>query len=79
VLRFALIHLLVLAPIIVLGSLGFAHAAHGALGWGGLMSLFGAGSILGGLLAMRIKPPASRPRRLALAADLRRNAGQPRR
>jgi predicted MFS family arabinose efflux permease len=64
VLQFALIHLLVLAPIIVLGSLGFAHAAHGALGWGGLMSLFGAGSILGGLLAMRIKP--QHPARAAL-------------
>jgi len=59
-----LIHLLVLAPVIVLGSLGFAHVAHGALGWGGLMSLFGAGSILGGFAATRIKP--RRPARAAL-------------
>ena len=64
VLQAGLIHLLVLAPVIVLGSLGFAHAAHGALGWGGLMSMFGAGSIIGAVVAMRLKP--RRPARAAL-------------
>jgi hypothetical protein len=56
VLQFGLINLLVIAPIIVLGSQGLAHIAHGAFVWGGLMSLFGFGSILGGLLAIRLNP-----------------------
>ncbi|OYV38383.1 MAG: hypothetical protein B7Z80_10165 [Rhodospirillales bacterium 20-64-7] len=56
VLQFALIHLLVVGPVMVLGSLGFAHVAHGALGWGGLTACQGAGAVFGGLAAMRLKP-----------------------
>lgn len=74
VLQFGLLHLRALAPIIVLGSLGFAHAAHGALGWGGLMSLFGCGSILGGDADQAAAP---RARRDALGAGFCRDAGQP--
>jgi len=68
VLQFAFVHLLVLAPIFVLGSLPFAHAAHGALGWGGLLSLFGVGAIIGSLVALRIKPRY--PARFALLGIL---------
>lgn len=56
VLQFALIHLLVVGPVMVLGSLGFAHVAHGALGWGGLTACQGAGAVAGGLAAMRLQP-----------------------
>ncbi len=56
VLQLALVYLFVLGPLIVLGSLGFAHAAHGALGWGGLMAMQGIGALVGGLAAMRVIP-----------------------
>lgn len=56
VLQFTLLHLVVIGPLFVLGSLRFAHVAHGALGWGGLLSLMGAGTIIGSLVAMRCKP-----------------------
>ncbi len=56
VLQFSLLHLLVVGPLFVLGSLGFAHVAHGALGWGGLLALRGAGAVVGGLVAIRLAP-----------------------
>ncbi len=56
VLQFSLLHLLVVGPLFVLGSLGFAHVAQGALGWGGLLALRGAGSVAGGLVALRLAP-----------------------
>jgi hypothetical protein len=64
VLQFALMHLLVIGPVVVLGSLGFAHLHHGALGWGGLSAMQGIGSIAGGLAAMRLRP--QRPVRAAM-------------
>jgi len=63
VLQFSLVHLLVVGPLFVLGSLGFAHVPDGALGWGGLMALQGAGAVTGGLLAIHLKSP--RPVRAA--------------
>jgi MFS family permease len=54
VLQFSLLHLLVIGPLFVLGSLGFAHVPHGALGWGGLMALQGAGAVTGGVLAIHL-------------------------
>ncbi len=54
--QFSVLHLLVIAPVIILGSAGFAHAANGALGWGGLLSLFSLGTIIGAVLAMRLRP-----------------------
>jgi MFS family permease len=63
VLQFSLVHLLVVGPLFILGSLGFAHLAHGALGWGGLMALQGAGAVTGGLVAIRL--PTRRPIRAA--------------
>jgi hypothetical protein len=55
VLQFSVLHLIVIGPIFVLGSLGFAHVPHGALGWGGLMALQGAGAVTGGLMAIHLK------------------------
>lgn len=56
VLQFSLMHLLVVGPLFVLGSLGFAHIPHGALGWGGLLALRGAGAVAGGIVALRLAP-----------------------
>lgn len=56
VVQFALFHLLVYGPIQVLGALGFAHEPAGALRWGGLLAVSGAGAIAGGMLALRLAP-----------------------
>ena len=44
------------APTEVLGALVFAHRPAGALHWGTLLSLMGAGAILGAMLALRLRP-----------------------
>lgn len=53
---FAMLHLLSWAPVEVLGALIFAHQPAGALHWGMLLSLMGAGAIMGGMLALRLRP-----------------------
>lgn len=68
VLQFATFHLFAVGPLIILGSLGFAHHAHGALGWGGLVSIQGFGAVLGALIANRWQP--RRPIQAALVALL---------
>jgi MFS family permease len=68
VLQFALLQLVVSGPLLVLGSYSFAHVSRGAFGWGGLLSMQGAGSVLGGVLAMRLTP--RRPLRTALQVFL---------
>lgn len=55
-LQFAIMNLLVIGPLLVLGPLLFAHQAHGALGWGGLLSLMGVGTIIGSILIIRFRP-----------------------
>ena len=55
VLLFAMLHLLVVGPIFVLGPLAYRHEAHGASVWGTLLGALGAGALLGGALAMRIR------------------------
>jgi MFS family permease len=56
VVQFSLFFLLVYGPMQVLGALGFAHVPGGALRWGGLLSMLGAGAVAGGLLALRLRP-----------------------
>lgn len=62
--QFSLFFLLVYGPMQVLGALGFAHVAGGALAWGGLLSMLGAGAVLGGVLGLRVQP--RRPIRASL-------------
>lgn len=40
----------------MLGPLLFSHQAHGALGWGGLLSCTGVGAVIGSALATRCQP-----------------------
>ena len=68
VVQFAVLHLLVIGPVLVLGALLFGPLRDGAALWGGLLSMLGVGSALGGLLALRVRP--SRPIRAALLAFL---------
>lgn len=56
VLQFAILHLLLSGPLIVLGSLRFASMVHGAVGWGGLLSLQGVGAVIGSAMAARWRP-----------------------
>lgn len=56
VMQFALLHLLVIGPMLVLGMTLFSRVPEGAALWGGLMSMLGVGSALGGLLALRLQP-----------------------
>jgi MFS family permease len=64
VLQFALLHLVVIGPIFVLGPLGFRHGAHGASLWGSLLGALGAGAMVGGALAMRVR--SRRPLRVSV-------------
>ncbi len=54
--QFALVHLVAFGPLLVLGPLRYRHVAGGATLWGSLLGAFGAGALLGGLLAMRFRP-----------------------
>ncbi len=56
VLEFALLHLLTIGPIFVLGPLSFKQVPHGATIWGGLLGALGAGALIGGLIALRVRP-----------------------
>ena len=68
VVQFALLHLLTIGPIFVLGPLAFRQAPEGAAVWGMLLGALGAGALVGGLIAMRIRPRY--PLRLALCVLL---------
>ena len=61
---FAMLHMLSWAPTVVLGASTFAHRPAGALHWGMLLSSMGAGAIVGGVLALRLRP--ARPIRAVL-------------
>ena len=56
VLAFALLHLLTIGPIFVLGPLSFRHVPHGASLWGTLLGALGVGALVGGLIALRVRP-----------------------
>jgi hypothetical protein len=56
VLYFALYQATVLAPLFVLGPLIAQRSLGGASGWAVIVSATGMGAVVGGLLAMRIKP-----------------------
>lgn len=53
---FAILHTLSWAPLEVLGALRFAHLPKGALHWGGIMSMMGAGAALGGVISLKLRP-----------------------
>jgi len=53
---FSLLHLASWGPTEVLGAQAFAHRATGARGWGLLLSLMGAGALMGGLAALYLRP-----------------------
>lgn len=63
--QFALFNLLVWGPFLVLGPVLARSALGGAGGWGAVMACYGAGSVLGGLLAL-----GRRPRRPVVAATV---------
>ncbi|MBV9662217.1 MAG: MFS transporter [Acidimicrobiales bacterium] len=65
VVEFGLWHLTVYAPVIVLGAVVAKTHLGGAGSWGVILSAFGIGALLGGLVALRY-----RPRRPLLAATL---------
>ena len=68
VLAFALLHLVTIGPIFVLGPLGFRHVPHGASVWGTLLGALGVGALVGGLIALRVRP--RRPLLLGVAVLL---------
>ncbi len=53
---FALFHLLVLPPVMVLGAVVAERDLGGASAWGGILAGFGLGSLVGGLLMLRWDP-----------------------
>ncbi|MBV1834514.1 MFS transporter [Novacetimonas pomaceti] len=61
---FGLIHMLSWGPTEVLGALVFAHRPGGAPHWGGLLALMGLGALIGGGIALRVRP--ARPIRAVL-------------
>jgi len=65
VLQFSLWHMLVYAPVIVLGAVVAKEHLGGAAAWGTILAVFGIGSVLGGVVALHV-----RPRRPLLVATL---------
>jgi MFS family permease len=66
--EFSIWHLLVFAPVIVLGAVVAKAHLGGAEAWGAIMSAFGAGSIVGGIIALHARP--RRPLRSGTFATL---------
>lgn len=56
VLDFAFFHLVVFAPLIVLGAVVAKASLGGAAAWGTILGAFGAGSVAGGLVMLRLRP-----------------------
>lgn len=54
--QFALVNALAFAPFMVLGAVIARDRLGGAAAWGAILATFGAGSILGGLAALRLRP-----------------------
>jgi MFS family permease len=54
--QFGMFHLLVYAPFMVLGAVVAASSHGGAAAWGIILTAQGAGSVLGGLVAMSLRP-----------------------
>jgi hypothetical protein len=65
VVQFALFHMLCWGPLMVLGAWQFAHVAHGASRWGGVLAAVATGAVLGGVIGLHW-----RPRRPLLAAQI---------
>lgn len=55
--QFTLFNLLVWGPFLLLGPVLSEQALGGAGAWGAIMACYGAGSVLGGLLALGRRPP----------------------
>ncbi|MGH9065784.1 MAG: MFS transporter [Acidimicrobiales bacterium] len=68
VVDFSFFHLIVFAPLIVLGAVVAKAHLGGAAAWGTILAAFGAGSVLGGLVMLRLRP--SRPLRWAMLGML---------
>ncbi|MGH9059686.1 MAG: MFS transporter, partial [Acidimicrobiales bacterium] len=56
VVDFAFFHLLVFAPMIVLGAVVADTSLGGAAAWGVILAAFGAGAVVGGLAMLRLRP-----------------------
>lgn len=55
VLQYSLWHLLGYAPVLVLGAVVARQQLGGAAAWGAILAAFGAGSLLGSVLALRLR------------------------
>jgi hypothetical protein len=54
--EFSIWHLLVFAPVIVLGAVVAKAHLGGAEAWGAILSAFGAGSVVGGIISLHARP-----------------------
>jgi hypothetical protein len=52
----ALFHLLIIAPLMVLGPLVARHSLGGAAAWGAILAAHGVGQVLGGVSGLRLRP-----------------------
>jgi hypothetical protein len=52
----AVFHLLIIAPLMVLGPAIAKHALGGPVAWGGILAAFGVGQIAGGAVGLRLRP-----------------------
>jgi MFS family permease len=52
----ALFHLLIIAPLMVLGPLVAKHSLGGAAAWGAILASHGVGQVLGGVSGLRLRP-----------------------
>lgn len=56
VLDFTFFHLVVFAPMIVLGAVVAKASLGGAAAWGTILAAFGAGAVVGGVVMLRLRP-----------------------
>ncbi len=52
----AVFHMLIIAPLMVLGPSIAKHALGGAMAWGAILAAFGVGQIAGGAAGLRLRP-----------------------
>ncbi|HXW46814.1 MAG TPA: MFS transporter [Streptosporangiaceae bacterium] len=67
-LQFTFINMLVWGPFLIIGPLLTSQSGGGAAAWGAIMAGYGAGSVVGGLLALGRRP--RRPMLVSVAATL---------